>query len=329
MVQISIILAAHNEGDLLWKTVSSCRDSCKGLDYEIIVADDASEDDCIHQLRQRYPEVSVHALGTRHGPSPTKDFGAQHAKGEFLVFLDAHCKPEGDAIARIAHDLRELNGEAIISPTIGSLDPQTWLTDLRCPGHGYLVELDGITWRWIPLEQMRPRGRFYESPSLIGCCCAMSKWLYEKLWGFDRNMYMWGVEDVDLGVKSWLLDFPVLHDPGPIIGHRFQKAFTTYKAPNDNLIANQLRMAYKVLSPLLWKEWLAPFRRRQHHEEWHRAWNLFTVHRGTAEVERVYLFQNQKRDALDYARRFGLAWPLPSLETANLEDSAPALAPLD
>jgi hypothetical protein len=124
------------------------------------------------------------------------------------------------------------------------------------------------------------------------------------------------VEDVDLGVKSWLLDYPVLHDPLPVIGHRFQKTFTTYKAPTQNLVANQLRMAYKILSPPLWREWFEQFRIRQAPSVWHRAWDIFTVHRGTAEAERVYLSQHQKLDVVSYARRFGLAWPLPQIEPA-------------
>jgi glycosyltransferase involved in cell wall biosynthesis len=324
MADFSIVMAAHNEGDLLWKTVQSCRETCAGLDYEIVVADDASEDDCIEQLKQRFPEVTVCGCEQRLGPSPTKDRAAEHARGEVLVFLDAHCKPEARAILQLVNDVRETAGEAIVTPTIVCLQPETWSNDFTVPGQGYLVELDGVTWRWIPTSIMRPRGRFFESPSLIGCGFAMSKWLYEKLWGFDRNMYMWGVEDVDLGVKSWLLDHPVLHDPVPVIGHRFQKAFTTYKAPKENLIANQLRMAYKVLSPQLWREWLSQFRPRQRANMWQRAWDIFTVHRGTAEVERVYLAQRQKLDVVSYARRFGLAWPLPPMEVAASDGAAAA-----
>lgn len=317
MPEISIVVAAHNEGDLLWKTVATCHETCADLNYEIVVADDASEDDCIARLEQRFPDVAVYGSAGRQGPSPTKDRGAQQAKGDVLVFLDAHCKPEVGAIAQLTNGVRELNGEAIVTPTVACLQPETWVNDLTIPGHGYLVELDGVNWRWIPIDHMRPRSRFFESPSLIGCCFAMSKWLYKKLWGFDRNMYIWGVEDVDLGVKSWLLDYPVLHDPVPVIGHRFQKAFTTYKASNEHLVANQLRMAYKILSPQLWHEWLDQFRRRQRQDVWHRAWDIFTVHRGTAEVERVYLHQHQKCDVVGYARRFGLAWPLLQIDAQS------------
>jgi glycosyltransferase involved in cell wall biosynthesis len=309
MPDISIVLATHNEGDLLWKTVASCRETCAELDYEIVVADDASEDDCIAQLNQRFPEIAVHGFSERRGPSPAKDLGAQHAKGDVLVFLDAHCKPEPRAIAQLANDVQELNGEAIVAPRIVHLQPETWINDLNVPAQGYAVDLDRINPRWVPTAAMRPHGRFYESPSLIGCACAISKWLYEKLWGFDRNMYMWGVEDVDFGVKSWLIGYPVLHDPVPTIGHRFQKTFTGYKAYMEHIVSNEMRMAYKLLPPQFWREWLEVSRRRHNPETWHRGWDIFTIHRGTAEAERIYLYQNLKLDVVSYARRFGLVWP--------------------
>jgi glycosyltransferase involved in cell wall biosynthesis len=323
MVQISIILAAHNEGDLLWKTVASCRETCGDLEYEIVVADDASDDDCIARLKKRFPEIVVHGFSERRGPSPTKDLGAEHARGEVLFFLDAHCKPEPGAVAQLLKDIRELQGEAIVMPRIVHLEPEAWVNDLTVPAQGYAVDLDRINPRWVPLAMMRPRGRFYESPSLIGCACAVSKSLYEKLWGFDRNMYMWGVEDVDFGVKSWLMGHPVLHDPLPTIGHRFQKTFTSYRAYMENIVSNEMRMAYKLLPPQLWREWLGLSRRRHSAETWHRGWDLFTAHRGTAEVERIYLAQHQKMDILSYARRFGLSWPLPPSDvTANLRQAA-------
>lgn len=309
MTQVSIILAAHNEGELLWKTVDYCQRACTDLDYEVLVADDASEDASIRQLRDRFPEVAVHRLPERYGVSTTKDYGAQCAVGDVLVFLDAHCKPEPNAIARLVDDVWECDGEAIITPTIGCLDPLTWTNDVTVPGQGYIADLENFTSGWMPIARMRPHGRFYESPNLIGCCVIVAKRLYEKLWGFDRNMYMWGVEDVDFGVKSWLMGYPILHDPVPVIGHRFQKAFTTYTAPSDHLIANQLRMAYKIFPHAVWQDWLPRYRQRQPPKLWHRAWDIFTQRRGTAEIERVYLAQNMKCDVIEYAHRFGLAWP--------------------
>ena len=39
-MRLSLIIAAHNEGPALWKTVASCVETCAGLDYEIVVADE-------------------------------------------------------------------------------------------------------------------------------------------------------------------------------------------------------------------------------------------------------------------------------------------------
>ena len=54
-MRLSIVIAAHNEGESLLKTVASCIESAGSIDHEILVADDASRDDSIKQLRHRLP----------------------------------------------------------------------------------------------------------------------------------------------------------------------------------------------------------------------------------------------------------------------------------
>ncbi len=58
-MRASIIIAAHNEGDSLGKTVQSCLETSAGLDCEIIVADDASFDGSIDEVQRRFNAISV------------------------------------------------------------------------------------------------------------------------------------------------------------------------------------------------------------------------------------------------------------------------------
>ena len=51
-MRASIVIAAHNEGDLLWRTVRSCIESTAGFGYEIVVADDASTDGSLETMRR-------------------------------------------------------------------------------------------------------------------------------------------------------------------------------------------------------------------------------------------------------------------------------------
>lgn len=137
MPRLSIILASHNEGDLLLKTVQSCTDTCRGLDFEVLVVDDASTDDSIERLEHSPLDARVHQLESRQGLSPSKDFGASITSGDVLFFLDAHCKPEPGAIGALLSVVDASDGEAIAIPKIVRLNAQNWVNDDSCPGFGF------------------------------------------------------------------------------------------------------------------------------------------------------------------------------------------------
>ena len=301
----SIIVASHNEGESLCRTVESVLESCSGSDIEIIVADDASDDGAIEVLRWRYPDVRLYRNDERLGASPTKDFGGRHAVGETLVFLDAHCKPEADAIQLLISAVEAAGGRHIVMPRIASLDSVQWITRTSEIGTGYTIDLDDLNPKWIGLDAMRLTGRLYESPCIIGCCLAVSRAAYERLWGFDRDMRVWGVEDVDFGLKCWLMGYSIVHDPLPLIGHRFRTAFP-YAVPVEHIIANKLRMAFKCFDGPTFERWLIAFRLHNEPASFAKAWELFCLRRASAEREREYLAANRERDVRWYVKRFSI-----------------------
>ena len=67
LVRASIIIAAHNEGKSLWKTIRSCVESIGKLDYEIVIADDNGDMDVV---------FSAFDSGQFHDISPKIDFRA-------------------------------------------------------------------------------------------------------------------------------------------------------------------------------------------------------------------------------------------------------------
>src|SRR5262245_48716131 len=112
-MRATLVIAAHNEGGRLWQTVRSCVESCAGLDYEIVVADDCSDDGSVTEMARRFPLARVVRHEERRGASPTKALGARHARGDVLVFLDGHCHPEPGAIVRLVADVEHVRGQAI------------------------------------------------------------------------------------------------------------------------------------------------------------------------------------------------------------------------
>ena len=319
-MEISIVIASHNEGPSLVRTIESCVESSGGADYEIVVADDGSTDGSVDEAERRFPMARIVRHDRRLGASPAKALGARHARGDVLVFLDAHTRPEPGAVPRLARAATELDERAIITPAVTTLHAGRWDTDLDQIGHGYGMDLRSFDTHWVPLEDMRSAdtrlGRLYESPALIGCAFAISRDLYDKLWGFDPYMRSWGVEDLDLGLKCWQLGHRILHDPSVLIGHRFQDSFTSYHVPAEHVLVNKLRMARKNFTQGVWAQWTDVTREvttgpLDGHPEglWARAWELLLAERPSLEQERVYLHAHRARDEFWYAGRFGLSWP--------------------
>jgi len=319
-MRASILIAAHNEREALLNTVRACLERSAGADCEIVVGDAASTDGSVAELKKRSPAVRIARHRKRQGVSPARQLAARHARGETLLFFDAHCNPEPGAIARLVEDVERTGGEALITPKIPALDAARWENEAQRSGHGYRLELERFDSGWLPLEQLQPArecGRtFYESPAMIGCALAIGRTLYEKLWGFDSHMQRWGVEQLDLSLKCWLAGHRVLHDPKAVVGHRFRTTYDGFDAPIDHFIVNQLRMAWKNFTEGVWNEWLDRTRRRHcqqlsEHPEglWARVWKMFCEGRDSADAERAHLHGHRAHDEFWYADRFGLNWP--------------------
>jgi GT2 family glycosyltransferase len=284
-MRVSIVIASHNEGDLLRKTVASCLDTTEGLDYEIVIADDASTDGCIEALQDllaerrrrgdRLPQVRLVANPVRRGVSFTKDLAGRTACGAVLLFLDGHCKPQRGAVRRLVEDVEKLEGRHLVSPRIPGLDPVAWKWQRSAVGYGFCMDLLNFECAWIARERMARRGRYYESPAAIGCCLTMSRNLYQELGGFDVGMTEWGIEDIDFGMKAWLLGHDTLVDTGAAIGHRFRLKFDNYTVTEKCVLANKVRMARKNFSDSVFAVWVEYNRSVEPGDVWASAWKLY------------------------------------------------------
>jgi len=307
----TVVISSLNEGTSLLRTVRTCLETTRTACVEILVADDHSEDNSVDEMRRACPEVAVVAHDRRRGVSPTKHLGGSRASGDVLVFLDGHCKPEPGAIDRLIDDVARLDGRAIVTPAGCALDTAAWDNRQQQVGHGYRLELSDFSCGWMGTDAMRPRGAFYESPALIGCCLAISRELYAELRGFDAGMKEWGVEDLDFGLKAWLMGSMVLNDPAALVGHRFRRTFDNYTVGAVHPLANQLRMARKHFTESVWLQWLEA--RQRHYQAWPDVWtgasDALAQETESLERERAYLLAHRMRDEYWYAEYFNLRWP--------------------
>lgn len=309
-MRASVLIPAFNEGELLWKTIASCDETCPDLDCEFIVADNGSTDGSVDEAKRRYPEITVVGDTNRRGPSPAKHLAATHARGDVLVFLDGHCRVTPDALERLVADVEEWGGQAIVTPRVVKLDPDSWA--LYSCHAGCCQRLDLATLdppQFTRTRYFAARGRFRETAGLIGCSFAMSRELYERLWGCDADMRHWGSDDADLGLKAWLMGHAVLNDPEIVVGHRFRASTSAEAERHPEIWANRLRMARKNFSDPTWDDWLSRFRERIGESLFETSWDCFERRRPSVEREREYLLGNRAWSEFDFAEHFRLDWP--------------------
>jgi glycosyltransferase involved in cell wall biosynthesis len=319
-MRLSVVISAFNEGAVLLRTVEDLLPSALALGGEILVVDDGSTDGSGESVARRFPTVRVVRQDTRQGVARSKAAGATSARGDVLLFVDGHVKVEPEAVRRLVEDVEAAGDGVAVTPAVAALDVRAWRTDTSTVGHGYEFDLLTLDCRWRRLDELRrvrdAPGDLYESPAFIGCAVAMSRSWYHTLWGFDRRMRTWGVEDLDLSLKCWLMGGRILHDPRALVAHRFRDVFDVYDVPAHDVVVNELLLARKAFTSSVWERWLA---RRQDRAMlvlpdvpegvWARAWTLFDRVRDDVDTERTYLHGHRARDEFWYASRFGLTWP--------------------
>lgn len=214
-------------------TVDSLMAARPSSGTEIIVVDDMSQDGCCRFLQtdSSYSKVQyIYSPGL--GAARARNYGAAVAKGEYLVFCDAHITVQEGLLESLLNTFNRQGVDAV-APAIGSIANPVAV--------GY-----GQTWNarletvWLPAPAQMETTR---APLLPGGCLAVRSSVFEQVGGFDRGFIVWGHEDVELSLKLWLFGYGLYINPAVKILHLFRQKHP-YRVTFDHVNYNLLRMAY-------------------------------------------------------------------------------------
>lgn len=209
--EVSIVICFYNNPDYLKHCLDSLRAQAEDF-KEVIIADDGSDDDVVSKLRSMIPQYNfpiIHAWHPREGArrAACRNNGIRHAKGNYLIFLDAdfavlpdfirsHLKlaEPGVFIAGRCKYLDEDVTKDIIKETI----PDTFLNEIyqRIPDtklikdHREFIKLGIFRSLHIP-------GAFPTFGGHFSAYMADVKYIN----GYDENFIGWGGEDIDFAIR--------------------------------------------------------------------------------------------------------------------------------
>ncbi|KAM7104763.1 polypeptide N-acetylgalactosaminyltransferase 3 isoform 1-T2 [Molossus nigricans] len=253
----SVIIVFHNEAwSTLIRTVHSVLYSSPAiLLKEIILVDDASVDEYLHDKLEEYIKqfsiVKIVRQKERKGLITARLLGATAATAETLTFLDAHCECFygwlEPLLARIAE-----NYTAVVSPDIASIDMNTFEFNKPSP-YGSNHNRGNFDWSlsfgWEALpdhERQRRKDETYpiKTPTFAGGLFSISKEYFEYIGTYDEEMEIWGGENIEMSFRVWQCGGQLEIMPCSVVGHVFRsKSPHTFPKGTQVIARNQVRLA--------------------------------------------------------------------------------------
>ncbi|CAJ0580789.1 unnamed protein product, partial [Mesorhabditis spiculigera] len=256
----SVVIIYHNEClSILLRMINSIIDLTPSDNLkEIILYDDASEDEHIlmpkleafAKLTEKTGLLKINRTDTREGLIRAKVFAARLATGDVLIFLDSHCEVTEGWLPPLLDPI-QTNPKSIVLPIVDLISPVTFKYSkaliARC---GFD---DGLNFKWlylpweywdVPENNVKP----FDSPSMSGGLLAVRKSFFEEIGEYDMGMEIWGAENHELSIRTWLCGGRVVVAPCSRIGHVFRmrrpyKSKPKTKAVFDTNLYNSARTA--------------------------------------------------------------------------------------
>lgn len=192
---VSIVLPVYNGSVYLPQCLDAISKSIY-RSYEVIVVDDCSTDDSVNISRQW--GASVLSTPKNSGPAAARNLGAQSARGEILLFVDADVLVHPETIGLVTDSFKE---QPQISALFGSYDDE--------PAEpNFLSQYKNLQHHFVHQNSNSEASTFWSG---LG---AIKRDVFLEHGGFDCSKFDGPmIEDIDLGFRLRKAGHRILLDP--------------------------------------------------------------------------------------------------------------------
>src|ERR1700677_4776848 len=113
-MELSIICVNWNSLEYLRECVRSVYAETKGIDFEIIVVDNASPEGGIDTLRDEFPQIKVVKSPDNLGFARATKLGFQDSSGQYVLLLNPDTRLAGPAINQLLNAIKSLPDAGIV-----------------------------------------------------------------------------------------------------------------------------------------------------------------------------------------------------------------------
>ncbi|MCL9806285.1 glycosyltransferase family 2 protein [Flavobacterium amniphilum] len=205
-MQLSVIILNYNVSYFLRQCVLSVLKALKGVDGELIVVDNDSQDDSCEMMKQVFPEVQLIENKANVGFPKGNNIGVALAKGEYLCILNPDTVVAEDTFAKILEFAKSkpdlgiagcklIDGTGNFLPECKRGVPTPWVAFTKIMGLYKFFPKSGLFNQYY--AQHLNDNQTGKVDILVGAFMVMKRDLYLEVGGFDENCFMYS-DDIDL-----------------------------------------------------------------------------------------------------------------------------------
>ncbi len=220
-MDLSICIITLNAREYLRACLDSIQRYSPALNYEIIVADNASTDGTAEMLAQNFPQVSLIQNEENLGFTQPVNQMLAAAQGEFFVLLNPDTQLVEDVFTPLVAYLRANPEVGIAIPKVlnadGSFQAQSRRGEARpAEVFGYFLglgklfprsrKLNGYLQSWLPEDEIA------EVKAVSGSCMFIRRETWEQVGAFDEQFFAYQ-EDSDYCLRARQAGWKVMYVP--------------------------------------------------------------------------------------------------------------------
>lgn len=228
-IDLSIITISYNTRDIITTCLNSIIKYTKGINYEIIVIDNGSQDGSVARIKElikKYPQISLIDAKTNLGFGKANNLAVKKARGEYLLLLNSDTLIFDNAIAESLAKAKKIPQCGVYSCKLLNSDKTVQASGGHFPTLGnvfawqFFIDDLPLIGRAIPSfhPQLGSYDRDRQMDWVTGAFMIIPKIIFDEVGGFDENIFMY-TEEMEFCFRLNKLGYKTIYHNSPAIIH--------------------------------------------------------------------------------------------------------------
>jgi len=252
---ISVVIPNYNGRKLLEENLPSVIGALhnSNVDYEIIIADDASSDNSVQFISSAYPQIKIIQSLSNQGFSPTINKGIQESTKDLVFALNSDVQLTPDYFINQFKYFKRDDTFGVMGRII-DLEGDRIQDGAKYPTYNWFKFKSTVN--FIPVHQSSDA--WIPTVFLSGANALMDRKKLQLLGGFDEIFRPFYLEDVDLSLRAWRMGWNCYYDHNSICKHPVSATIKNYhKEKKVRVISKRNRFIihaihFSGISKLMW-----------------------------------------------------------------------------